>query len=159
MFNDTAIFLGVSSIEGAENYVTSGNATVMMTSLALSCPDTYYNVNNTNGYSYCALSPVPTDVNNNNGGNIVSPPNDQKTSSPIVYIIAGCVAAVVVVLIIAIALFLLYRAKQRRAHKRFVSTIDMSQFIPQFQKNTVINESELKNMVQVSYLFLQWCTW
>lgn len=79
-------------------------------------------------------------------------PDHQETQSNKVNsapIIAGCVVAGVIILVIAAVVIVLHKSRTKKSIRRFMSTIDMSTFTPQFHKNTIINEDELKNLQQV----------
>lgn len=103
----------------------------------------------------CSPGYKPTS-NDMNGLSCVVVPESQSASAAraadsnnTTYIIVGVVVAGCVLIVIVIVAVIVVKMRSRRNMRKFMSSIDMSSFIPQFQKNTIINENELSSMVQV----------
>jgi len=133
--------LNTLSSTSDQNIYLTGDAMLYQTSsVVMGCPSSYKSTSNDDGGMSCTLTSL------SNASDIAVPStNSQRDITPI---IVGCIVAFVVILLAVIAL-VMYRIRANRSIKKFMSSIDMSTFLPQFQKNTIINENELKNMKQI----------
>lgn len=94
---------------------------------------------------------LPGSVTQTGSDNSLANPPSSSSNIPI---IAGAAGGGALLLLLVIIIIVLIFRRRRNKQINFPAVVDMSTFLPQFEKNTVIDATELKDMKPVSDIWM-----